>query len=95
MQLGLFLVEAGLVLLIQAANMTKAQQDIRLGKLPDAIVFLVDVLFAAGDHLIGDLDEESSHALASVVVVRGGVNHANGVDEARNRLQDFNLKRGT
>ena len=34
-----------------------------------------DVVLAVRDHLVGDLDEEASHAFSSVIVAGNGVNH--------------------
>ena len=34
-----------------------------------------DVELTVRDHLIGDLDEEASHALSSVIVAGDGVDH--------------------
>jgi hypothetical protein len=43
----------------------------------------MNIVFATGDHLIGDLDEDGSHSFRSIIVTRSVVNHFDGVDETR------------
>lgn len=40
-----------------------------------------NVVFTVHDHLVGDLDEETSHSLVSVVVSSYGVDHLDGVHQ--------------
>jgi len=47
-----------------------------------------DVETAVSDHLVGDLDEETSHALISVVVTGDGVDHLDGVHKGRESVLD-------
>ena len=47
-----------------------------------------DVLLAVDDHLVGDLHEETSHALVSVVVSGDGVDHLDRVHEYGEGLLD-------
>jgi len=47
-----------------------------------------DVETAVSDHLVGDLDEETSHALISVVVTGDGVDHLDGIHKGRESVLD-------
>lgn len=42
-----------------------------------------DVLLAVVDHLVGDLDEKTSHSFISVIVSSDGVNHLDTVHQGR------------
>ncbi len=50
----------------------------------------MNVIFAAGDHLIGDLDKDGSHSLRRIVVSRDTVDHLDSIDQARNRRDHSN-----
>jgi len=47
-----------------------------------------DVLLAVVDHLVGDLDKQTSHTLISVIVSSDSVNHLDTVHQGRQRLLD-------
>lgn len=49
-----------------------------------------DVLLTVLDHLIGDLDEEASHAFISVIVTSDGMDHLDTVHQGRQGLLDGN-----
>lgn len=47
-----------------------------------------NVVFAVVDHLVGDLDEETSHGVVGVVVSGDGVDHLDGVHQGRQGVLD-------
>ena len=47
-----------------------------------------NVVLAVVDHLLSDLDEETSHTIVSVIVPGNGVNHLNTVHESRKGILD-------
>ena len=47
-----------------------------------------DVELAVGDHLVGDLSEESGHSLVSVVVSSDSVDHLDAVHQSWKSLFD-------
>ena len=53
---------------------------------PDLADVVHDVVFARGDHLVGDLDKQRGHPLRGVVVLRDAVDHPDGIHQARDVL---------
>lgn len=47
-----------------------------------------NVVFTVGNHLVGNLDEKSSHSLVCVVVSSDGVNHLDGVHKGGKSVLD-------
>lgn len=58
---------------------------------PDLWNVHVDVGFASGDHLIGDLHKERRHSLGRVVVRRDAVDHPDRIHQARDVFHQYAL----
>ncbi len=66
--------EAALVRFIEFDTFKELSNELRSVHVPDGgAAILVDVLLAAGDHLVGNFYKERSHSLGGVVVARNAL----------------------